>query len=118
MKYRTTQKAVKNGFHTVIYCGYCDLQDLLYCESPEAYTARREGWGADVYGFGDTAIVTGYAPFGTVRADYKITEKYEKAAREVRGEHWRNGKTWNELKTDLRGLIDKFIAEVTGTEAK
>ena len=66
MKFRTTQKAIKQGYNNVISVPYCALQSLLRCEDPIAYTTRVEGWGADVYAFGDTAIVTGYAPFGNI----------------------------------------------------
>lgn len=45
MKYKTTQRDVKNGYSNVIGVGYCGLQHLLNGESPAAYTVRREGWG-------------------------------------------------------------------------
>ena len=64
MKFKTTRKAIKQGYENVIQVPYCGLQNLLRCESPIAYTTRAEGWGADIYDFGNTAIVTGYAPFG------------------------------------------------------
>ena len=81
MKYKTTRRAIMNGFNTVIYCGYCDLQTLLTYENPAAYTVRREGWGADVYDLGGgVALVTGYAPFGSVRIPYDTCKEYEKKA--------------------------------------
>ena len=103
MKYRTTQKAVKSGFNKVICVGYCNLQHLLGCETETAYTARREGWAANIYDFGSVAIVTGYAPFGNVCPDY------DTQAREICSTVY----NWEERKNALRALIDEFIEEVT-----
>ena len=108
MKYRTTQKAIKNGFYKVISIGYCNLQHLLNCEIETAYTTRREGWAADIYDFGNVAIVTGYAPFGNIRPDYETVKKYDNMAREIIG----NIFSWDERKAALRSLIDNFIEEV------
>jgi len=108
MKYRTTQKAVKSGFNKVICVGYCNLQHLLGCETETAYTARREGWAADIYDFGSVAIVTGYAPFGNVRPDYDTQRRYDDKAREICSTVF----NWDERKNALRALIDQFIEEV------
>lgn len=63
MKFKTTQKAIKANYNTIICVPYCGLQTLLNYESPVAYTVRREGWAADIYDMcGGVAIVTGYAP--------------------------------------------------------
>jgi hypothetical protein len=45
MKFKTTQKAIKQGYINIIKVSYCGLQSLLRCESPIAYTTRAEGWG-------------------------------------------------------------------------
>ncbi len=108
MKYRTTQKAINNGFHKIIKVGYCDLQSLLNCETEKAYTAGVYGWNADIYDFGNVAICTGYRPFGNVSTDYNTTSKYEKLAEEI----IRNIYSWEERKNALRALIDNFIEEV------
>jgi len=110
MKYKTTRKAVMNGYQDVISVGYCRLQTLLRCESEIAYTIRREGWGADIYHFGNTAIVTGYAPFGNIRPDYETTKKYEAAAERIA---YNYNLTWEEQKRQLAELINDFIKEVT-----
>ena len=109
MKNRTTQKEVKNSFNKVICVGYCNLQYILSAETPAAYTARREGWAADVYDFGSVAIVTGYAPFGNVKPDYATQKRYDDKAREICNTVF----YWDERKTALRALIDQFIEEVT-----
>lgn len=110
MKYKTTKKEIMSGYAVVIGVSYCGLQTLLRCESPRAYTTRREGWGADVYDFGMTAIVTGYAPFGTVRPDYETVRKYEKAAEKIA---YNYNLKWEEQKAQLSSLIRDFIEEVT-----
>lgn len=46
MKFKTTQKAIKANYNTIICVPYCGLQNLLNYEIPVAYTVRREGWAA------------------------------------------------------------------------
>lgn len=110
MKYKTTQRDIKNGYAVTICISYCGLQTLLRCESPRAYTVRREGWGADIYDFGMTAIVTGYAPFGNIRPGYEVCRKYEKAAEKIA---YNYNLKWEEQKAQLSSLIREFIEEVT-----
>ena len=107
MKFKTTQKAIKQGYANVIQVPYCALQRLLSCESPVAYTTRTEGWGADIYQFGNTAIVTGYAPFGNIRPGYEVNQSYEERATQ------RGFYKWEEKKAILSGLIEEYIREVT-----
>ena len=108
MKFKTTQKAIKNGYSNVIGVPYCALQRLLSCESEIAYTTRAEGWGADIYQFGNTAIVTGYAPFGNIRPGYEVNQRYEERATEATKGIY----NWNEKKAILRELIKEYIKEV------
>ena len=111
MKFHTTQKAIKNGYDTIISVNYCRLQTLLSCAEPIAYTTRREGWGADIYDIdGTTAIVTGYAPFGNVRPDYETLTAYEKRAEAIR---YNYNLQWDEMRDQLRDLLREFIQEVT-----
>lgn len=105
MKFKTTKKAVMTGYDTVICIGYCDLQHLLNYESPVAYTARREGWGADIYDFDDTAIVTGYSPFGTIRPKYELVREYEDKAKHILYSRC------DYDHVDLRSMLDELIAE-------
>lgn len=109
MKFKTTQKAIKSGYKNVICVSYCALQHLLSCESEIAYTARVEGWGADVYQFGNTAIVTGYAPFGNIRPGYEINQRYEQRAMKATEGIYK----WEEKKAILAELIEEYIKEVT-----
>ena len=108
MKYKTTQKAIKEKFRYIIYTGYAELQSLLKHVEPIAYTAGVYGWNADIYTIDGVAIVTGYRPFGNIRADYDICEKYESEANQI----IKSVYNYEERKTALDDLISKFIEEV------
>ena len=90
MKFQTTRKRIMETIPTVISVGYCDLQALLSYEAPAAYTAGKYGWNADLYEFGynvpefpmRAAIVTGYRPFGNVKPDHALVQRYEQAAKD------------------------------------
>ncbi len=109
MKYKTTRKAINEGYLNKICIGYCDLQALLSHEQATAYTTRREGWACDIYSFGNTAIVTGYAPFGNIRPDWQTIEKYEREAKTIKNDY---SLEWNDKTDKLKTLIDQFISEV------
>ena len=115
MKFRTTQKSVKNWHSDVIRVGYCDLQHLLRFEDPIAYTTRVEGWAADVYSIKSRAIVTGYAPFGNIKPPYDLVRKYDDQARTVATD-------WDmpqDIKREkINALLDAFIDEVSGTRTE
>lgn len=114
MKFKTTQKAIKANYNTIICVLYCDLQTLLNYESPVAYTVRREGWAADIYDMGGgVAIVTGYAPFGNVRPSYELLEQYETGAEKIR---YNYSLAWEEQREQLKQLTRAFIEEVTRHE--
>lgn len=110
MKYKTTRKAVNEGYINKICVSYCALQTLLMYESETAYTVRREGWAADIYDFGNTAIITGYAPFGNIRPGYDICSRYEEQAETIR---YNYDLSYEDQKNQLRQLINEFIKEVT-----
>lgn len=111
MKYKTTKKEVMQGYTNIICVGYCSLQQLLNYENPVAYTARREGWAADVYqADSNTAIITGYAPFGNIRPGYDVCKKYEHAAEKIR---YDNSISYEEQRQQLQTLLHEFVKEVT-----
>lgn len=84
MKFKTTQKAVKEGYRNIIRIGYCDLQYLLYYKNPVAYTSGGYGWNADIYDVGcGVAICTGYRPFGNVKIDYELVREYDEKAEKI-----------------------------------
>lgn len=79
-KYRTTAKAVRDAMRAgapTVALGYCELQHLLGCADPVAYTAGVYGWNFDVYRLGGLTICTGYR--GMIGADVDTTVA-EKAA--------------------------------------
>ena len=116
MKFRTTQKAIKENFETIICVPYCGLQNLLNCESPVAYTVRREGWAANIYDMGGgVAIVTGYAPFGNIRPSYELRKRYETDAEKIRSNF---SLAWEERKEQLRQLARAFVDEAAKFAAK
>lgn len=100
MKVKVTRKFIEDSFNVIIKAGYCNLQHLLWNKTPQFYTTNTYGWGADIYVFGDVAIVTGYAPFGI--SNYELTKKYEKMAMNV---------SFNEgnRKEKLDKLIEEYI---------
>lgn len=102
MKYKTTAKAVKEGYHTIVSVGYCELQCLLSYKSPIAYTCGYYGWNFDVYDIDGIAIVTGYRgmPSRNSKVDYKTVREYEQKAA---------GKTADEKDA----LIKEFLGKVT-----
>ena len=109
MKFRVTQKEIKANFDKIISVPYCSLQNLLFWESPVAYTTRREGWAADIYDMGGgVAIVTGYAPFGNIRPACELRERYEKQAESIRYSY---SIAWEEHREKLRQLANEFIKE-------
>ena len=111
MKFRTTQKEIRANFDKIINVPYCSLQNLLRWESPVAYTARREGWAADIYDMGGgVAIVTGYAPFGNIRPAYELRERYENQAEAI---CYNYRLSWTEQREKLQQLAKEFIAVVT-----
>jgi hypothetical protein len=101
MKYKTTAKAVKAGYHKIISVGYCELQGLLSYKSPDAYASGYYGWNFDVYDIDGVAICTGYRgmPEKNSKASYKLIREYEAKA---------EGRTAEEKEA----LIKQFIKEV------
>lgn len=110
MKYKTTRKEVKNNYNNLICVSYCNLQTMLTYKAPIAYATRAEGWAFDVYELpGNNAIITGYAPFGNIKTNYDICQKYEKKARQIIN---RNYKKWQSRERALNKLIEQFTKEM------
>lgn len=109
MKYRTTQKEIRANYKNVIRVGYCNLQYMLNFKTASAYTATRYGWGADIYEVSpDTVIVTGYAPFGTIKPDYNTIRDFE-----IRAEEIRHNNNYEDMPAELDKLIAEFVETVT-----
>lgn len=106
MKFRTTQKEIKNGYYNIISIPYCDAQFLLKGNEPIAYTAGVYGWNADIYSHGGVAIVTGYRPFGK-SCNRDILRKYEQKARKIYENY--NIKKYDTKIKKINKLLDEFI---------
>lgn len=110
MKYKTTQKTIKENYKNIICIGYCHLQQLLSGKEPIAYTTRREGWAADIYEINPTTvIVTGYAPFGNIRPKYETVEYYERQANIIKCSSIIN---WEEKTERLNILVNEFVNNI------
>ena len=82
-KAEITRKWVASNY-TCYGTGYCDLQNLLYFQSPQLYTCGVYGWNFDVYTFGDYAITTGYrSMIHHVDREYDLEREYEEKARQI-----------------------------------
>ena len=106
MKIKTTQKEIKSRFKKVVCVGYCNLQHLLFYQSPTYYTARREGWASDIYIFDDIAISMGYVPFGNIKINCDILNEYEEQAKKIKSDY---NTTYIVRENKVNGLLKKFI---------
>lgn len=80
MKFKTTAKAVKENYATILRVGYCELQRLLRDENPVAYSAGTYGWNFDLYDVSGVAICTGYRGMPGADVPYEIVKRYESIA--------------------------------------
>jgi hypothetical protein len=104
MKYKTTAKALKDGYYKIIRVDYCEFQTLLSDRSPIAYSSGIFGWNFDVYDIDGVAIVTGYRglPSKNSKEDYLLIRKYE-------------AKAYGKTPKEKDELLKEFIAQVTNT---
>ena len=110
MKYKTTNKAVNNGYYRVLRVPYCALQNLLCNVSPVAYTCGAYGWNSDIYAFGNIAISTGYRPTGEIEPDYDTMRLFNDRAREIW--NYKTPGTYDEKSARISALIREFIGTV------
>jgi len=108
MKYRTTQKAVRETNGRIIKTGYCAIQHLINYKSPAAYTCGVYGWNADIYYINGVCIVTGYRPFGNIVPGYEVNYSYDEKARTI----CNSLKPYKEKSAALDCLIDEYLREV------
>lgn len=109
MSMRCYKKHVRAAYPIVAYCGYCDLQYVLYFTPKIGHTERVEGWGCDVYELApNIALTTGYAPFGNRRLPLAFTERYEEKAKQILAEN-----SYSYIaKEKLEALINELAAEI------
>ena len=112
MKYKTTAKAIRNGYSKIISIGYCDAYYLLKGLDEVAYTCGIYGWNFDVYEFKDIAICTGYRgmPKG-ISYDYNRLHFFNKKAEDV----WEDyKKPYEQRMTIIAELRRDFFGEILG----
>lgn len=105
---KVTKKEVIQTYPYVIKIGYCAAQNLLKAHAADMYTAGIYGWNADIVKIGDdTAIVTGYRPFGNIELPIDDVEKFDNDAAKI----WYSdtGIDWNEKKAECDKLIAQFV---------
>lgn len=100
MKKRITNKQAKATFKNIICVGYCGLQTLLKDQNPQYYCSGSLGWNCDIYVFGDTAICTGYRPFGNIVPQHDLVKGYEDRALEFESDA-------------LEDLLVRFLEDAT-----
>lgn len=104
MKVRTTQKTIRELKPICFW--YCKIQELLHFENPIFYTAWQYGRKADTYNIDWLWIETGYSTTGNINEiPYKITQEYEKKAKEQRKENL----TREQRKEKNRELLKEMI---------
>ena len=103
MKFKTTTKAIKNGYSNVKRAGYCEIQTLLRGVTPIAYTAGVYGWNYDVYRINGVTICTGYR--GMPGERIKGATEYEQKAQEI----WSNYNIpYDERQAKTTELLQEF----------
>lgn len=106
MKYKTTAKAIRESACNPRSAGYCDLQNLLRCHEPNAYTAGVYGWNFDVYEVHGVTICTGYRGMVGPRLDH--IAKYEKKAENIWYGDAGKDMTYDEKRDAVEKLLHEF----------
>lgn len=107
IKLKVSKREIKNNFKNVLYCGYCELSDLLSYKDANYYNANSYGWRNDIYLINNnTVIVTGYEPFGSIEIPRDITKKYNDAAYNIKIDRKLD---FEAQKEKIDNLIDEMI---------
>ena len=106
MKYKTTRKAITEGYSNIVSVGYCGAQSLLSVVEPIAYTCGVYGWNFDVYLVEGLTICTGYRGMPGRRVNNVI--EYEKRAEKIRYDY---NVSWDDRQAALRALLSEFVAQ-------
>ena len=110
MKFRTTNKQIKNNYGYIVRVGYCDLQDLLTYKEPFAYTCGVYGWNADFFDLDGICICTGYRSLVGERLPSDIVIKYQNKAKAIKSRY--NFTEYKKERAALERLRKKFADEV------
>ena len=111
MKFKTTAKAVREGYPKALAIPYCELQHLLNYKDPIAYNSGVNGWNFDLYVIDGVAITTGYGNLVGDRVDYDVYRKYDKEAALILS--YNDKRSYEDKVKALDDLIHNFIEEVT-----
>lgn len=111
IKFKTTAKAVREGYPKALAIPYCELQHLLNYKNPIAYNSGTYGWNFDLYIIGNVAITTGYRNLVGDRVDYEVYRKYDKEAALILS--YNDKRSYEEKVKALDDLLHNFIEEVT-----
>lgn len=114
MKYRISQKETKENFTRVFKVGYCEIKDIEYFLSPEAYNSGIYGWNYDLFAFGLYAITTGYRPIGEYTDEHFI-----KTINDIAYDCQRkyiNNKKFRECQDECKNKIYNFLSNYTGVQ--
>lgn len=99
---RVTKKEVQQYYQYVISVPLPSDYFFMAFE-PAYYTVGKYGWNADVYHFGDTALVTGYRSFG------KQVSRDDMAYWETEAEKVIKGTPWDKWQLHMTELVQRFI---------
>lgn len=110
IKLKVSKREIKNNFKNVLYCGYCELADLLSYKNANYYNANCYGWRNDIYLINNnTVVVTGYEPFGNIEIPRDITKKYNDIAKKIKIDKKLDFEAHREK---IDNLIDEMIKKI------
>lgn len=110
MKLHTTRKAIVQNSLRIVSVGYCDLQHLLRCIEPFAYTTGIYGWNFDAYEIDGLTICTGYRNMPGRTANN--TREFDCRANAI----WNDARSYTEYtyeqrRADCLALLHEFAAQ-------
>lgn len=119
IKLKISKREIKNNFKNVLYCGYCELSDLLNYRNANYYNANSYGWRNDIYLIdNNTVIVTGYEPFGNIEIPKDIAKKYNAIAYRIKKNGLKDAQTqkitfdFDILKDNMDEVIKEMVQEI------
>ena len=113
MTIKLTKKDIERNYTNIIELGYCDLYHMVRQYKKVGYGSGVYGWNYDCYEINEnTCIITGYRPFGNIKPDFKVIDKFNKKERNtLETISYING-DYNIRSKKLIKLMNQFIKEV------
>ena len=108
MKFKVTKKEMRKNSYNLVSAGYCELQNLLYNDSPNAYSAGAYGWSCDYYIFDNVTICTGYSTIGK-QLDYDLVRKFDNLASKIKSDC---DISYEQKKEKLQSLKKEFFIAI------